>query len=174
MNLIDGINKKDIHKTALRIKCHLLAALLHQQEQADKKAEISLQQFIEMIRCDLSVLLNTSRSNKIFSKSLVIINHSLYSYGVPDFSLYDPNSSHDREEARKIIQQVIEIHEPRLNNVYVSTLTNFQRQAANSLNYRIEAEIVLLESRLHITLDSSIVPDSEKVFIHPPEVSYAR
>lgn len=164
----------NLTQSKLRIKTHLCAALLHQQAHANKAVEINLQQWIEMIRHDLSMLLNTRYLAKPFNPALTAVSHSLYCYGMPDFSMYDPNSAHDREEARKIIQHVIEVHEPRLHNVYVSTLVNLQHQTSYSLNYRIEAEITLLESRLRIALDSSVALNKGNVVIHPySEVAYA-
>lgn len=168
------LNKKSIPCKEIRIKIHLLSALLHQQVVMGKTVEIDLPRFVEIICHDLSRLLNTRCSINIFNQQLAAVNDSVYCYGIPDLSIYDPTSTFDREEARKIIQHAIEIHEPRLSNVYVSTLINSQQQVSSTLDYRIEAEVILLKPKLHIALNSVVVSDGAKTSIQiEPEVVYA-
>lgn len=164
----------DIDKA--RIKSHLILALLHPQQVSHPKLTISLQAYIKIICHDLSLLLNTRQPAQMFKPPEDSIMNSLYGYGVPDFSCYDPNSAKDREAARKVIQKAIEVHESRLRNVYVSSLicSQTQTQISHSLSYRIEAELVLFEPKLHIALDSTVIPNSDKVVIHSyPEIIYA-
>ena len=74
------------------------------------------------LRRDLEWLLNTRRIVDPPPESLVEVNRSLYTYGLPDFSSYSLNSPKDRSKLLRALEVTIAVFEPRLVGVKVTAI----------------------------------------------------
>jgi type VI secretion system protein ImpF len=64
---------------------------------------------------------------------------SILTYGLPDLTLLTASSHKDRNKVRRIIEQAVDIFEPRLKNVRV--IVDQPRERERVLTFRIEAVI---------------------------------
>jgi type VI secretion system protein ImpF len=84
----------------------------------------SVRRLKKWVRRDLEWLLNTRRNFQEPDESLKEINHSLYVYGLPDFSTYTMASSADQTKLLRHLLTAIKLFEPRLANVRLVPLEN--------------------------------------------------
>jgi type VI secretion system protein ImpF len=113
------------------------------------------QQYADIIKnvgTDLQNLLNT-RSDPVRTKNnedLEALDNSLFKYGIPDFSQFNPESDADRKKLKVIIEKLIAKFEPRLQRVTVEISKN-----SDPLDFRI---------RFHI--DAILVVEPNTIPVH--------
>ena len=88
------------------------------------------------LRRDLTALLNTKRREEEVPEEFTEANHSLLTYGLPDFSSYSLKSPTDQSRLRRAIETAIRRFEPRLEKVSV-TLEPL-READAALHFRVD------------------------------------
>jgi type VI secretion system protein ImpF len=80
---------------------------------------------INNVSQDIQSLLNTRAAPKPKNdENLEELESSLFSYGIPDFSQFNPESDTDRKKLKLIIENLIAKFEPRLYKVNVQVLKN--------------------------------------------------
>jgi len=84
----------------------------------------SVRQLKASLRRDLEWLLNTRRNPDEAPETYEELFRSLYNYGLPDVTSMGLNSPRDRQRLLRLIEQTIEIFEPRLAGVRVRALDN--------------------------------------------------
>jgi type VI secretion system protein ImpF len=84
----------------------------------------SVRQLKASLRRDLEWLLNTRRNPDAVPETYEELFRSLYNYGLPDVTSMGLNSPRDRQRLLRMIEQTIEIFEPRLVGVHVRALDN--------------------------------------------------
>ncbi len=84
----------------------------------------SVRQLKSAARRDLEWLLNTRRNFREPDESLQETSHSLYVYGLPDFSTYTMASPADQARLLRHLLTTIKMFEPRLANVRIVPLEN--------------------------------------------------
>jgi type VI secretion system protein ImpF len=84
----------------------------------------SVRQLKASLRRDLEWLLNTRRNPDEVPETYEELFRSLYNYGLPDVTSMGLNSPRDRQRLLGLVEQTIEIFEPRLTQVRVSTIDN--------------------------------------------------
>lgn len=89
------------------------------------------------LRRDLEWLLNTRRIVEPPPESLVELNRSVYTYGLPDFSTYSLNSPKDRNKLLRALEFTIATYEPRLVGVKV-TAVETPTQESRIIRFQIE------------------------------------
>jgi type VI secretion system protein ImpF len=101
---------------------------------------------------DIENLLNTKRSLSVPPTACREVNHSLFVYGLEDFTAQNPSSPMVRQQLRQQIEMVISRFEPRLKNVKV----NFEKSTENerNLRFRINALLVVDPVTEPVTFDS--------------------
>ena len=89
---------------------------------------------------DIENLLNTRRVARAVPESLSQVGHSLYVYGLRDFSNENPGSAQVLQRLRREVVQALNLFEPRLKNVVVQV---DNRTGDNNLHFRISATLVI-------------------------------
>jgi type VI secretion system protein ImpF len=101
----------------------VLDRLIDQEPNSQVEAPLSRAQSVRLlrnaIRRDLEWLLNTRRNFQDPDESMNEVNHSLYVYGLPDFSTYTMASPADQTKLLRHLVATIKLFEPRLANVRV-------------------------------------------------------
>jgi len=102
---------------------------------------------------DLEALLNTRRETldeipAEFAES----SHSLLIYGLPDFSALNLNSTADRNQVRRTLEEVIATFEPRLDRVRVSM--DEPRPFDRGLHFRIDGVLQVEPAPEPVTFDA--------------------
>ena len=94
-------------------------------QEPERKLEVplsraqSLRELKAGLRRDMEWLLNTRRTIEEAPASLKELEHSLYNYGLPDFSSLHLRSPNDQEFLLRSIKTAISFFEPRLLNIKV-------------------------------------------------------
>jgi len=101
---------------------------------------------------DLENLLNTRRSIIIPPIEYREMHHSLFIYGIKDFSSENPKNPRTKRELRREIEQIILQFEPRLKNVIVR-LEN-PRENERALRFRISGLLVVEPLSEPVTFDT--------------------
>jgi len=98
----------------------------------------SVRQLKASLRRDLEWLLNTRRNPDEVPEAYEELFRSLYNYGLPDVTSMALNSPRDRQRLLRLIEQTIEIFEPRLAATRVRTVEN-AGAGPRILRFQIEA-----------------------------------
>lgn len=107
----------------------------------------------ESISGDLEHLLNTrSEGARLIPAAFAECRASSLTYGIPDLSAYSMLNPTDRERIRRLLEQAIALHEPRLGRVRVALEP--QRPLERTLRFRIDAVIALGEEREKVRFDA--------------------
>jgi type VI secretion system protein ImpF len=119
----------------------------------DQGRGMSLLEFRDQISRDLEALLNTrSEAARILPEAFVECRRSSLTFGIPDFSSYSLLSPRDRDRIRKVLENSIGLHEPRLTRVKVQLES--QRAYERALRFRVEALINLGSEREKVQFDA--------------------
>jgi type VI secretion system protein ImpF len=98
----------------------------------------SVRQLKASLRRDLEWLLNTRRNPDEVPETYEELFRSLYNYGLPDVTSMALNSPRDRKRLLRLIEQTIEIFEPRLIGTRVRALDTGS-SGPRILRFQIEA-----------------------------------
>jgi type VI secretion system protein ImpF len=98
----------------------------------------SVRQLKASLRRDLEWLLNTRRNPDEVPETYQELFRSLYNYGLPDITSMGLNSPRDRQRLLRMVEQTIEIFEPRLLSVRVRALDDAS-SGPRILHFQIEA-----------------------------------
>jgi len=99
----------------------------------------SLRQLKQSVRRDLEWLLNTRQIVDGLPPDLKEVNNSLAAYGLPDFSHINIENLDDQKQMQRVIERVIQIFEPRLEDVVVTVEP--ARHAERVMRFRIDARL---------------------------------
>jgi type VI secretion system protein ImpF len=113
----------------------------------------SVRQFKVGVRRDLEWLLNTRRIAVEPDDSFSELNHSVYTYGLPDFMAYSLASPQDQARLLRSIQTAVERFEPRLSNVRIVPL-EVEGINTKTLRFRIEGTLLMDPSPEHVSFDT--------------------
>jgi type VI secretion system protein ImpF len=111
----------------------------------------------QSIRRDLEALLNSKLHWDTWPEWYSELNHSLFSYGLPDFSSMPLSSQDGRERLCHIVAQAIRKFEPRFSQVSVKTITEDQ-PLDRVLRIRIQALCHADPEQIEMTFDSEVEP----------------
>jgi type VI secretion system protein ImpF len=117
--------------------------------------EQSLHQLKESVRRDLEWLLNTRLVPVPTADLLREVNHSMYAYGLPDFTAYSLSNPDDRSRLVRHLHAAIKTFEPRLAKVRIVPV---ESSIANTriLRFRIEALLLVDPAPEHISFDTTL------------------
>lgn len=119
--------------------------LIDNEPDSQVEAPLSRAQSVRLLKAssrrDLEWLLNTRRNFQDPDESFKEVNHSVYVYGLPDFSTYTMASSADQSKLLRHLQAAIKLFEPRLANVRVVPLENL---TVGLQRFRLRIEALLL------------------------------
>lgn len=95
---------------------------------------------MDAVRRDLEELLNTRQTHVGLPEGYVELQKSVLTYGLPDLVTLAAITSRQRELIAERIQQIIELHEPRLRDVRVHYQPG-ENAAQRSIKYHIDARL---------------------------------
>ena len=98
----------------------------------------SVRQLKASLRRDLEWLLNSRRNPDEVPETYEELFRSLYNYGLPDVTSMGLNSPRDRQRLMRLVEQTIEIFEPRLLGARVRAVDNTS-SGPRILRFQIEA-----------------------------------
>ncbi len=98
----------------------------------------SVRQLKASLRRDLEWLLNSRRNPDEVPETYEELFRSLYNYGLPDVTSMGLNSPRDRQRLLRLVEQTIEIFEPRLTGTRVRALDS-AASGPRILRFQIEA-----------------------------------
>lgn len=111
----------------------------------------------QSVRQDLENLLNAKVHWHIWSKYYPELDHSLFSYGLPDFSAMPLSSLDGRQTLCRIIEETIRKFEPRFADVAV-TVVGEEQPVDRILRLRIHALFHASPEPEEVTFDSEVEP----------------
>jgi type VI secretion system protein ImpF len=82
----------------------------------------SVRQLKTALRRDLEWLLNSRRNPEAVPETYEELFRSVYNYGLPDVTSMSLNSPRDKQRLLRMIEQTIDIFEPRLIQVHVGAI----------------------------------------------------
>lgn len=107
----------------------------------------------KVVARDLEFMLNTHREALFdMTEGYPESNHSLVTYGVPDFSKVDARNPHDRNRVCTILRDLINDFEPRLKNAVVVSVQ--PREHAQNLHFRLDALLEVSPLREQVVFDA--------------------
>ncbi len=115
----------------------------------------SIRQLKASLRRDLGWLLNTRRNPDAANESLAEVSHSLFNYGLPDFSALSLNSPRDRGHLLVELERTVAIFEPRLKEVRV-TLVDAPGNALRVVHFQIEGMLQMDPSPEQVSFDTTL------------------
>src|SRR5512142_2966216 len=80
----------------------------------------SVRQLKASLRRDLEWLLNTRRNPEPVPDGADELEHSLYTYGLPDITSLSYDNSRDRSRLARMIESTLRTFEPRLDRIKVT------------------------------------------------------
>jgi type VI secretion system protein ImpF len=120
-------------------------------------AHRALRELERSVQRDLEDLFNTRVRNLQWPAHLTELEHSLVSYGLPDFTAARLGGARDREAFCSMIEQVIRQNEPRLLNVRVEPLSGAE-PLDRTFRFRIEAMLRVDPAPEPVIFDSHVQP----------------
>ena len=115
----------------------------------------SVRQLKASLRRDLEWLLNSRRSPDEVPETYEELFRSLYNYGLPDVTSMGLNSPRDKQRLLRLIEQTIEIFEPRLTGTRVRALDN-TGSGPRILRFQIEALLKMDPAPEQILFDTAL------------------
>ena len=125
----------------------------------DDSPRSSLRFVREAVRRDLEDLLNSRPRCKGWPASLNELNDSLANYGLPDFSGLAVGAPSRQKDFERVLREVIETFEPRLENVSVERADTPDTLGRTAV-FRIEATLCVEPIREPIVFNSTIEPQT--------------
>jgi len=99
--------------------------------------------------------LNTRRIFQEPDESLKELNHSLYIYGLPDFSQYAMANPADQSKLLRQLQATVKMFEPRLGNVRLVPVESSET-GIQQMRLRIEAMLLMDPAPEPVSFDTVI------------------
>jgi type VI secretion system protein ImpF len=127
----------------------------------------SLAELRVSVRRDLEALLNTPRRWRSWPPELTELEHSMISYGMPDVTGAQVASMAQREQFRRLIEDVIRDGEPRFKSVDVKLLEN-PPGLERVLRFRIEALIYAEPAPEPVAFDTQLDPATRNLAVRSP------
>jgi type VI secretion system protein ImpF len=123
-----------------------------------------LRQLKQAVGRDLEALLNTRREAlEELPAEFSEVRRSLLTYGLPDFSAFNPLSEGDHTQIRRTLEQAIATFEPRLAQVRVSLHPWYEHERA--LRFRVEALLRVDPAPEQVTFDAVLRLHSQEYTI---------
>jgi type VI secretion system protein ImpF len=124
----------------------------------------NLRQLKQAVARDLEALLNTRREALAeLPPEFSEVRRSLLTYGLPDFTAFNPLSENDQDQIGRALEQAIAIFEPRLTEVSVTLHPWYERERA--LRFRVEALLRADPAPAQVTFDAVLRLHSQEYTI---------
>lgn len=136
----------------------VLDRLLDDDPKNSREAPLSRAQSVRMLKQsiarDLEWLLNTHRSIEEVRDSDLLLESSLYNYGLPDITSFNRRSSQDKKSLLRLLESAVSTFEPRLEGVRVSPQEGDDDRPR--LRFTIEGLLLIEPSPELVTFDTFV------------------
>ncbi len=106
------------------------------------------------VRFNLEWLLNTRRIHPGADQHYPELAHSLYNYGLPDFTTLTLGNPHDRKRLLNHIEETVRIFEPRIDSPRVIATETESAEGSRALRFQIEGLLKMDPAPEHVTFDT--------------------
>jgi type VI secretion system protein ImpF len=107
------------------------------------------------LRRDLEWLLNSRRTPEAAGAEFPGVERSVYNFGLPDVTSLSWDSSRDRARLVRVIEQTLEVFEPRLKHVKVLVMESAPG-ARHVMRFQIEGMLDMDPAPEHISFDTTL------------------
>lgn len=107
------------------------------------------------VRRDLEWLLNTRRTPEEADQESPEVAKSVYNYGLPDLNALNWESSRDRTRLARVVQDALQVFEPRLRGIQVVPLEPVAG-APHVMRFQIEGLLEMDPAPEHISFDTTL------------------
>jgi type VI secretion system protein ImpF len=122
------------------------------QEMAPTRAQ-SVRQLKASLRRDLDWLLNSRRTPEAAGPEYQELERSVFNYGLPDLTSLSWQSARDRQRLSRIIENALQIFEPRLRGIRVIPIGELSGTQF-VLRFQIEGMLQMSPAPEHISFDT--------------------
>jgi type VI secretion system protein ImpF len=129
------------------------------QQEAPRTRSQAMRDLKQAVGRDLENLLNTRWRACSWPPNLDELDVSLVNYGIPDFTGANMSLASEREQLRRLVEQVIRRYEPRFKSVKVSLREN-RDEFDRTLRFRIDAVLYAEPAPEPVAFDSLLEPAS--------------
>jgi type VI secretion system protein ImpF len=150
---------RDDQPLVLSLLDRLLDENPQSQQEAPRSRSQAMRDLKQAVGRDLENLLNTRWRAESWPPNLDQLEVSLVNYGIPDFTGANMSLPSEREELRRLVEQVIRRYEPRFKTVKVSLREN-RDEFDRTLRFRIDAVLYAEPAPEPVTFDSMLEPAS--------------
>jgi len=105
------------------------------------------------LKRDLEWLLNTRKNPDEIPESLKEVYHSVYNFGLPDFSHMSMGAVRDRNRLLRAMETVLKIFEPRLADVKVN-LVDAPTATNRQIRFQIDGLLKMDPAPEHVSFDT--------------------
>jgi type VI secretion system protein ImpF len=144
----------------IRITPTLLDRLIDDEPDVSREPPVSrlksLRQLKNAVRRDLEWLLNTRSVIDEIPEDLKELKHSVFIFGIPDFTSANTASSVDQTRIRRVVMTAIGEFEPNLRDIAV--VVERGREFERSLHFRISANLQVEPDPEPVTFDTTLHP----------------
>ena len=109
--------------TARPVQLSVLDRLLDDDPKNSREAPLTRAQSVRMLKRsiarDIEWLLNTHRSIEEVRDSDLLLESSLFNYGLPDITSFNRRSSQDQKSLLRLLESAVSTFEPRLEGIRV-------------------------------------------------------
>lgn len=127
------------------------------QRETPKTRNQILRELKMSVRRDLENLLNTRWRCVAWPPDLDELDISIVNYGIPDFTGTNMSQKSERENLRRVIEQIIRKFEPRFKTVSIKLLEG-RDEFDRTLRFRIDALLHAEPAPEPVTFDSQLQP----------------
>jgi type VI secretion system protein ImpF len=143
----------------ITVTLSVLDRLIDREPNTQVEAPLSRSQSVRLlknaVRRDLEWLLNTRRVFQEPDEALKEVNHSLYQFGLPDFSAYSMASAADHARLLRHLLAVVKLFEPRLADVRIIPLEN-PTKGLQEFRLRLEGMLLMDPVPERVSFDTVI------------------
>lgn len=108
------------------------------------------------LRRDLEWLLNSRRSPDEVGEDFPELSHSLFNYGLPDFSSLSINSPKDKDRLLLVLEATVAVFEPRLRDIRVTMVETAQGETSRTLRFQIEGLLMMDPAPEQVSFDTML------------------
>lgn len=136
-----------------------------QAEDSPSTRAQSVRRLRTSVRRDLEWLLNSRRNPEEAPESMAELSHSVYNYGLPDFSSVSLNSPNDRDWLLMEVERAVALFEPRLKDVRVNLLES-SALGNRTLHFQIEGLLQMDPAPEQVSFDTVLQLTNGEYQIH--------
>jgi len=132
-----------------------------------RETPYTIQELKRSVSRDIEALLNTRRELlEELPQEFQEVNHSVLTYGLPDFTSMSLNSHTDRKSIRREIESTLGLFEPRLRAIKVTV--EGPKKLEHALHFRIDAMLLVEPNPEAVSFDAMLQLSTSTYSVNSP------